>query len=188
MRVVIAEDEALIRMDLKEMVEEAGHEVVGEAADGQVTVELARKTRPDLVIMDVKMPRLDGIAAAKIIDKERLAPVLIVTAFSQKDLVEEAAKVGAMGYVVKPFDREDLYPAMELAVARYEQMRLLEEQVADLKDQLQARKLVERAKGILMTRDGIGETEAFERMRKASMDKRVSLAKIAEAIVMTEKV
>ena len=188
MRIIIAEDEALIRMDLKEMLEEAGHQVAGEAPDGQVAVELAREMRPDLVIMDVKMPRLDGLAAAKIIDNEKLAPVLIVTAFSQKDLVEEAAKAGAMGYVVKPFDRSDLYPAMELAVARYEEMRLLAEQVSELKDQLDARKLVERAKGILMARDGIGEAEAFERMRKASMDKRVSLAKIAEAIVTAEKV
>ncbi len=188
MRVVVGEDEALIRLDLKEMLQEAGHEVVGEAADGREAIEQVREHDPDLVILDVKMPRMDGLAAARIIDKEKLAPVLIVTAFSQKELVEEAAQAGAMGYVVKPFDRSDLYPAMELAAARYEQMRLLEEQVEDLKGQLDARKAVERAKGILMSRDGITEAEAFKRMRKASMDKRVSLAKIAEAVVMTEEV
>lgn len=188
MRVIIAEDEALIRMDLKEMLEEAGHEVVGEAADGDVAVQLTRQRHPDMVIMDVKMPRLDGLAAAKIIGQEKLAPVLIVTAFSQKDLVEEASRAGAMGYIVKPFDRDDLYPAMEVAAARYEQTKMLEDEVADLKQQLESRKLVERAKGILMRRNGIGEADAFARMRKASMDQRVSLAKIAEAIVTAEGV
>lgn len=188
MKIVIAEDEALIRMDLKEMLAEAGHEVVGEAADGQRAVELARELGPDLIVMDVKMPRLDGLAAAKIVDEERLAAVVIVTAFSQKELVEQAAQAGAMGYVVKPFDRADLYPAIEVAMARYDQMRLLADEVADLKGQLEARKIVERAKGVLMSREGISEPEAFARMRRAAMDKRVSLAKIAEAIVTAETV
>ncbi len=188
MKVVIGEDEALIRMDMKEMLQEAGHEVVGEAADGEQAIKLARKLHPDLVILDVKMPRMDGIEAAKIIGEEKIAPVLMVTAFSQKELVEDAAKSGAMGYVVKPFDREDLFPAMEVATARYEQMRVLEKEVSDLKGELEARKLVERAKGILMKRHNISEPEAFTRMRKAAMDQRISLAKLADAIVRSETV
>lgn len=156
-RVVIAEDEALIRLDLKEMLEEEGYAVVGEAGDGQRAVELAREHRPDLVILDVKMPVLDGISAAELIAKESIAPVLMLTAFSQRDLVERARDAGAMAYLVKPFSKSDVVPAIEMAVSRFTELKALEQEVADLSQRLETRKLVDRAKSILQTQYGLSE-------------------------------
>ena len=182
MRVLIAEDEALIRMDLREMLEEEGHEVVAEARDGAEAVTLARASRPDIVFMDVNMPNVNGIEAAAAITAESLGPVVMVTAFSQASLVEEAAKAGAMGYVVKPFSRNDIVPAMQVAVSRYTEMNLLSQQVGDLEERLETRKALDRAKGLLMA-NGLSEPEAFHRLQKLAMDKRKSLREVAEAII-----
>jgi two-component system, response regulator PdtaR len=181
-RVLIAEDEALIRMDLREMLEEEGHEVVGEARDGAEALTLARAAHPDIVFMDVKMPNVDGIEAAAAIAAESIAPVVMVTAFSQEGLVEEAARAGAMGYVVKPFSRNDIVPAMQVAVSRHAEMGLLAQQVDDLEERLETRKLLDRAKGLLMA-NGLSEPEAFHRLQKLAMDKRKSLREVAEAVV-----
>jgi two-component system, response regulator PdtaR len=181
-RVLIAEDEALIRMDLREMLEEEGHEVVAEARDGAEAVTLARAARPDVVFMDVKMPNVDGIEAARTIAEESIAPVVMVTAFSQATLVEEAARAGAMGYVVKPFSRNDIVPAMQVAVSRYAEMNVLARQVGDLAERLETRKILDRAKGLLMA-NGLSEPEAFHRLQKLAMDKRKSLREVAEAVV-----
>jgi response regulator NasT len=186
MRVLIAEDEALIRMDLREMLEEDGHEVVGEARDGAEAVTLARASSPDVVFMDVKMPNVDGIEAARTISAEAIAPVVMVTAFSQAGLVEEAARAGAMGYVVKPFTRNDIAPAMQVAVSRYGEMRLLSQQVGDLEERLETRKRLDRAKGVLMA-NGISEPEAFKRLQKLAMDKRKSLREVAEAVITADE-
>ena len=182
MRVLIAEDEALIRMDLREMLEEEGHEVVGEARDGAEAITLARAARPDIVFMDVKMPNVDGIEAARAITAEAIAPVVMVTAFPQASLVWEAARAGAMGYVVKPFSRNDIVPAMQVAVSRYAEMNVLAQQVDDLKERLEARKLLDRAKGLLMS-GGLTEPEAFQRLQKLAMDRRKSLREVAEAVI-----
>jgi AmiR/NasT family two-component response regulator len=182
-RVVLAEDEALIRLDLKEMLEEEGYEVVGETGDGETAVRLARDLRPDLVVMDIKMPGLDGLVAAERINEERLAPVLILTAFSQRDLVEGAAQAGAMGYLVKPFQKSDVVPAIELAVARHQERVALEEEVTGLEERLETRKLVDRAKGILMDRYGMKEADAFRFLQKAAMDGRLRLAEVAGRVV-----
>src|SRR3954454_5169839 len=182
-RVVVAEDEALIRLDLVEMLREEGYDVVGEAGDGQQAVELAEKHRPDLVILDVKMPVLDGISAAEQIADARIAPVVILTAFSQRDLVERARDAGAMAYLVKPFTKADLLPAIEIAVSRYAEIHALESEVDDLTDRLEARKLVERAKGVLQTERGMSEPEAFRWIQKPSMDKRLSMRSVAEAVL-----
>jgi two-component system, response regulator PdtaR len=182
-RVVLAEDEALIRLDLKEMLEEEGYEVVGETGDGETAVRMARDLRPDLVVMDIKMPGLDGLVAAERINEERLAPVLILTAFSQRDLVEGAAQAGAMGYLVKPFQKSDVVPAIELAVARHQERVALEEEVTGLEERLETRKLVDRAKGILMDRYGMKEADAFRFLQKAAMDGRLRLAEVAGRVV-----
>ncbi|HET6475416.1 MAG TPA: response regulator [Thermoleophilia bacterium] len=186
MRVLIAEDEALIRMDLREMLEEEGHEVVGEARDGAEAIALARTVKPDIVFLDVKMPNVDGIEAARTIRAESIAPVVMVTAFSQAGLVEEAADAGAMAYVVKPFSRNDLVPAMQIAASRHAEMALLERQVDDLTERLETRKALDRAKGILMA-GGITEPEAFKRLQRLAMDKRMSLRDVAEAVITTEE-
>ncbi|MER5743787.1 ANTAR domain-containing response regulator [Streptomyces sp. NPDC059913] len=182
-RVVIAEDEALIRLDLKEMLEEEGYTVVGEAGDGQQAVELAREHRPDLVILDVKMPVLDGISAAEKIAEESIAPVLMLTAFSQRDLVERARDAGAMAYLVKPFSKSDVVPAIEMAVSRFAELKALESEVADLAQRLETRKLVDRAKSILQTDYGLSEPAAFRWIQKTSMDRRLSMQQLAEALI-----
>jgi response regulator NasT len=182
-RVVIAEDEALIRMDLAEMLAEEGYAVVGQAGDGATAVELAERERPDLVILDVKMPVLDGIAAAERIAQARIAPVVILTAFSQRDLVDRARDAGAMAYLVKPFSRSDLLPAIEIALSRFTELAALEQEVADLGEQLAARKAVDRAKGILQKELGLSEPEAFRWIQKTAMDLRRSMREVAEGVV-----
>lgn len=182
-RVVIAEDEALIRLDLKEMLEEEGYLVVGEAGDGQEAVALAESLRPDLVMMDVKMPILDGISAAEQIVGARIAPVVILTAFSQRELVERARDAGAMAYLVKPFTRADLVPAIEMAVSRHEQLAALEAEVGDLTERLETRKVVDRAKGLLQSKTGMTEPDAFRFIQKTSMDRRLSMREVATTVV-----
>jgi AmiR/NasT family two-component response regulator len=182
-RVLIAEDEALIRLDLKEMLEEEGYAVVGEAGDGETAVRLAQELRPDLVVLDVKMPVLDGISAAEQIVAERIAPVVILTAFSQKDLVERAREAGAMAYLVKPFQKKDLLPTVEMAVARFAELVALEGEVADLTGRLEARKLVDRAKSVLQTDHGMSEPEAFRWVQRTSMDQRTSMRAVAQAVL-----
>jgi two-component system, response regulator PdtaR len=182
-RVLVAEDESLIRLDLIEMLGEEGYEVVGEAADGASAVRLAEEHRPDLVVMDVKMPVLDGISAAARIVEQRIAPVLILTAFSQRDLVERAREAGAMAYLVKPFSKADLVPAIEMALSRHEEITQLENEVADLNDRLETRKLVDRAKGVLQTKYGLSEPDAFRWIQKAAMDKRTSMREVAKVVL-----
>ncbi|MFG3097436.1 ANTAR domain-containing response regulator [Streptomyces sp. NPDC048202] len=186
-RVVIAEDEALIRLDLKEMLEEEGYTVVGEAGDGEQAVELAREHKPDLVILDVKMPKLDGISAAEKIAEESIAPVLMLTAFSQRDLVERARDAGAMAYLVKPFSKTDVVPAIEMAVSRFTELKQLEQEVADLSLRLETRKLVDRAKSILQTEYGLSEPAAFRWIQKTSMDRRLSMQQVAEAVISDDQ-
>ena len=182
-RVVIAEDEALIRLDLAEMLREEGYQVVGEAGDGQEAVDLAESLRPDLVIMDVKMPRRDGIDAAAEIAAKRIAPVVLLTAFSQRDLVEKARDAGAMAYLVKPFSISDLIPAIEVALSRFSEITELEREVADLGERLETRKLVERAKGLLQSKHAMTETEAFTWMQRAAMDRRTSMKRVAQVVL-----
>ena len=182
-RVLIAEDEALIRLDLKEMLEEEGYDVVGEADDGERAVALANQLRPDLVILDVKMPRLDGIAAAERIAGDRVAPVIILTAFSQRDLVERAREAGAMAYLVKPFQKKDLLPTIEMAASRFAEIVALEQEVNGLQERLEARKIIERAKGLLMTNQGLTEPEAFRWIQRTAMDRRTTMRAVAEAVL-----
>ncbi|GAA1592240.1 response regulator [Actinomadura kijaniata] len=182
-RVVIAEDEALIRLDLKEMLQEDGYEVVGEAGDGETAVRLAAELKPDLVILDVKMPVLDGISAAERISADRIAPVVMLTAFSQRELVQRATEAGAMAYLVKPFTKSDLAPVIEVAVSRYTEMRALEAEVAGLHERLETRKLVDRAKGILQAANGWTEPESFRWIQKTSMDRRLTMRAVAEAVL-----
>jgi two-component system, response regulator PdtaR len=182
-RVLVAEDEALIRLDLVEMLQEEGYEVAGEAGDGEQAVELAEQLRPDLVIMDVKMPKKDGIEAASVIASKRIAPVVILTAFSQRDLVERARDAGAMAYLVKPFGKQDLVPAIELAVSRFAELQALESEVAGLVSQLETRKMVERAKGLLMTKHNMNEAEAFRWIQRTAMDRRTTMRAVADAVI-----
>ena len=182
-RVVIAEDEALIRMDLVEMLAEEGYEVVGQAPDGEAAVALAERERPDLVVLDVKMPRLDGISAAQRIAEQRIAPVVILTAFGQREVVERARDAGAMAYVVKPFTKNDLVPAIEMAVSRYSEVRALEAEITGLTDRLETRKAVERAKGVLQEQLGVSEPEAFRWIQKTAMDLRLSMRQVADGVV-----
>ncbi len=182
-RILIAEDEALIRLDLREMLEEEGYEVVGEAGDGETALRLARDLRPDLTVMDIKMPGLDGLTAAERITEEHLSPVLILTAFSQKDLVERAAQTGAMAYLVKPFQKSDLVPAIDIAVARYQEMQALEAEVGDLSERLETRKVVDRAKGMLMDRYQMSEQDAFRFIQKTAMDRRLPMKDVATKVI-----
>jgi len=184
-RVVVAEDEALIRLDLVEMLREEGYEVVGEAGDGQRAVELAEELKPDLVIMDVKMPRRDGIDAASEIAERRIAPVVILTAFSQRELVERARDAGAMAYLVKPFSKSDLVPAIEVAASRFAELRELEREVEGLNERFETRKLVDRAKGILMDKHSMTDPEALRWSHRAAMDRRTTMKQVAVVILDT---
>ena len=187
-RVVIADDESVITMDLREMLTNLGYLVVGEAGEGRSAVNLARELRPDLVLMDIKMPDLDGIEAARILTEERIAPTVLLTAFSQRDLVERAKEAGVVGYLVKPIQEADLAPAIEVALSRFAEFRELEKEVDDLQDQLETRKLVDRAKGILMDSQGLSEADAFRRIQKMSMNTRKSMKEIAQAVILTHEV
>jgi AmiR/NasT family two-component response regulator len=182
-RVVIAEDEALIRLDLAEMLAEEGYAVVGQAGDGEKAIELAEQHRPDLVVLDVKMPKLDGISAAERIATQRIAPVVILTAFSQRDLVERARDAGAMAYLVKPFNKTDLVPAIEMAVSRFAELQMLEAEVADLTERLETRKLVDRAKNVLQRQLELSEPDAFRWIQKTAMDLRLSMKEVAEGVI-----
>lgn len=182
-RILIAEDEAIIRLDLKEMLEEEGIEVVGEAADGDAAIRLAGERNPDLVIMDIKMPGTDGLTAAEKIIEQDLAGVLILTAFSGKDLVQRAAEAGAMAYLVKPFQKSDLMPAIELALARYAELSALKKETADLTERLETRKLVDRAKGVLIDREGMSEADAFRHIQKRAMNERKSMRAVAQDVL-----
>ncbi len=184
-RVLIAEDEALIRLDLKEMLEEEGYAVVAEVGDGQQAVEQAEALRPDLVILDIQMPVLDGLSAAERIAGARIAPVIVLTAFSQRELVERARDAGAMAYLVKPFSKNDLVPAIEVARARFAEMTALDGEIRTLEERLETRKVVEKAKGLLMSRDGMSEDEAFRWIQRRAMNQRTSMKALAETIVAT---
>jgi response regulator NasT len=186
-RIIIADDESIIRMDLKEMLTNLGHLVVGEAGDGTSAVNLARELRPDIVIMDIKMPDLDGIEAARILTEENIAPILLLTAYSQQELIERAKEAGVVGYLVKPFRESDIGPAIEIAIARFHELRSLGERVEDLEESLAARKAVDRAKGILMDTQRLSESEAFRKIQKMSMDTRKSMREIAEAIILAHQ-
>ena len=188
LRVVIADDESIIRMDLREMLGSLGYNVVGEAGDGLTAVNVAREVRPDVVIMDIKMPELDGIDAARLLTEDRIAPVLLLTAFSQQELVRRASEAGVVGYIVKPFRESELAPAIEIAMARYGEFRAMEKEASSLRDTLETRKLVERAKGVLMQSSGLSEPEAFRKIQKLSMNTRKSMREIAEAILLTHQV
>ncbi len=185
LRVVVAEDEALIRLDLVEMLREEGYDVVGEAGDGEEAVRLARELRPNLIMMDIKMPGTDGLEAARTIAGERLAPVVMLTAFSQRELVESARDAGAMAYLVKPFSKTDVVPAIELAASRYAEVAALEAEVAGLTDRLETRKAVERAKGLLMAKKKMTEPDAFRWIQRTAMDRRTTMRAVADAVVET---
>jgi response regulator NasT len=186
-RILIADDETIILMDLREMLANLGYLVVGEANDGQSAVNMARELRPDLVVMDIKMPAMDGIEAAKVLTEEKIAPVLLLTAYSQEDLIERAREAGVVGYLVKPFRESNLAPAIEITLARFDEFQAVQKEVEDLKEALETRKLVDRAKGILMDAQGMSEQEAFRRIQKMSMNTRRPMKAIAEAIILTHE-
>lgn len=187
LKIVLADDEALIRLDIKEMLIEAGHQVIGEADNGEDAVALTRTLLPDLVIMDVKMPEMNGLTASKIIADEHLAPVLLLTAYSQKDIVEQAKNSGVLGYLVKPVREEQLFPALEIAISRFEEIKALGDELGLLKESLETRKLLDRAKGILMTAHGLTEQEAYRKMQQYSMSRRISIKELAEAVIASAK-
>jgi two-component system, response regulator PdtaR len=187
-RIVIADDESIIRMDLREILENLGYDVVGEASDGRTALDLARRLQPDLVILDIKMPSMDGIEAAQYVTEEGLAPVVLLTAYSEQSLIGRAKTAGVSGYLVKPFRESELMPVIELALARFHEMKDMESQVDELREKLEARKIIERAKGALMEIHGLTEAEAFNRMRRTSMDSRKSMRDVAEAILLTHQV
>ena len=186
-RVLVAEDEALIRMDLVELLTEEGYEVIGQAGDGEQALAMARELEPDLVVMDVKMPKMDGITAAEQIAEDRICPVVMLTAFSQRELVERAREAGAMAYVVKPFDASDVVPAIEIAIGRFNELRALEDEVTDLEDRLASRKAVDQAKGLLQQGLGLSEQEAFRWIQKTAMDMRKSMREVAEGVISHAK-
>jgi AmiR/NasT family two-component response regulator len=186
-RVIVADDESIVRMDLREMLESLGYLVVGEAGDGESALHLSRELKPNIVIMDIKMPGMDGIEAGRVLTEERIAPVLLLTAYSQQDLVERAKEAGVMAYIVKPFHEADLAPAIEVALQRWNEFRTLEREVEDLKEALETRKLVDRAKGLLMDTQGLSEADAFRRIQKTSMDQRKPMKEVAEAIVLAHE-
>ncbi|MBU6335320.1 MAG: response regulator [Chloroflexi bacterium] len=188
LRLVIADDESIIRMNLKETLIGLGYLVVGEAGDGVSVINLARELRPDLVIMDIKMPKLDGIQAARSLTEEKIAPVLLLTAYSDRDLVDRAREAGVVNYIVKPFREAELLPAIEIALARYAEFREMDRQVGDLRETLETRKLVERAKGVLMDTQGLKEQEAFRRIQQLSMNTRKSMREVAQAILLTAQI
>jgi AmiR/NasT family two-component response regulator len=183
-RVIIADDESLVRTDLREALTELGYLVVGDVGDGQSAVNMARELDPDVVVMDIKMPGMDGIEAAQVLTQEKIAPVVLLTAYSQKELIDRAKEAGVVGYLVKPFRETDLAPAIELAMARFSEFRALEEEVDNLAEALETRKKVERAKGILMDQQGMTETEAFRKIQKMSMNTRRPMKEVAEAIIL----
>jgi len=187
-RVIIADDEALIRMDLREMLTNLGYLVVGEVADGRSAVNQSRELRPDVVVMDIKMPDMDGIEAAKVLTEERIAPTVLLSAYSQRDLVERAREAGVVAYLVKPYREEELAPAIEVALARFREFQTMQKQVDDLQMALETRKLVDRAKGILMDKQGLSEAEAFRKIQKMSMDNRKPMKDVAEAIILAHQV
>jgi response regulator NasT len=184
---IIADDESLIRADLREMLTTLGYLVVGEVGDGQSAVNLARELKPDVVIMDIKMPNMDGIEAAKVLTEEKIAPVLLLTAYSQRDLVDRAKEAGIVGYLVKPFREQEIIPAIDIALARFQEFRELEKEVGDLKETLETRKIVDRAKGLLMDQQHLTEAEAFRKIQKMSMNTRKPMKEIAEAIILAQE-
>ena len=186
-RVVIADDESIVRTDLKEMLTGLGYLVVGEVGDGRSAVNVAREVKPDVVIMDIKMPDMDGIEAAKILTEEQIAPVILLTAFGQKELIERAKEAGVVGYLVKPFREADLSPAIEIATSRFSEFRIMQQEVQDLQNALETRKLVDRAKGILMDTQGMSEADAFRKIQKMSMNTRKSMREVAEAIILAKQ-
>jgi two-component system, response regulator PdtaR len=186
-RIIVAEDDSVIRMDLKEELQRQGYLVVGDAGDGQSAVNLARELRPDLVVMDIRMPEMDGISAAEILTREKLGPVVLLTAYSDQELIDRASNAGVIHYVTKPWRASDLRPAIEIALSRFHEFRAMETKVRDLEDHLATRKVVEKAKGVLMEKHGITEQEAFRRIQKASMNNRKSMKEIAEAILLAEE-
>lgn len=186
-RVIIADDESLIRMDLREMLTNLGYLVVGEVGDGRSAVNLARELRPDIVVMDIKMPDMDGIEAARVLTEEQIAPVILLTAYSQQELVDRAREAGVVGYLVKPFKESDLTPAIEVALARFKEFQALRKEVDDLKLAFETRKLVDRAKGILMDTQGLTEADAFRKIQKMSMNLRKPMKEVAEAIILANE-
>lgn len=186
-RIIIADDESLIRLDLREMLISLGYDVIAEVGDGRTAVDLAKKLRPDLVIMDIKMPEVDGIAAAEELTREKVAPVVLLTAYSDQALVERAKEAGVVGYLVKPFREAELMPVIEVAMARFDEFMALEQELGSMKEALESRKVVERAKGVLMEVHGLRESEAFHRIRRTSMDSRKSMKEVAEAILLTHE-
>ena len=188
LRLVIADDESIIRMNLRETLVGLGYLVVGDAGDGVSAIHLARELRPDLVIMDIKMPKLDGIAAAKVLTEENIAPVLLLTAYSDRELVERARDAGVVNYIVKPFREAELLPAIEIALARFAEFNSIATELGDLKDTMETRKLVERAKGVLMDTQGLKEQDAFRKIQQLSMNTRKSMREIAQAILLTAQI
>jgi len=186
-RVIIADDESVIRTDLREMLTSLGYLVVGDVGDGQSAVNLARELKPDVVIMDIKMPNMDGIEAAGLLTQEKIAPVLLLTAYSQRDLVDRAKEAGVVGYLVKPFREQEIVPAVDIALARFAEFRELEKEVGDLKETLETRKVVDRAKGVLMDSQHLTEAEAFRKIQKMSMNTRKPMKEIAEAIILAQE-
>ncbi len=186
-RIIIADDESIVRADLKEMLNNLGYLVVGDVGDGQSAVNLARELKPDVVLMDIRMPNLDGIEAAKILTEEQIAPVVLLTAYGQKELVDRAKEAGVVGYLVKPFRETDLLPAIEVALSRFKEFQSVRQEVEDLQNALETRKLVERAKGILMDSQGIEENEAFRKIQKMSMNTRKPMKEVAEAIILAHE-